>query len=203
MISISFTIAGGYLGGFIFHLFTAGTTFTRAIWYLFPSMAPSLEILSAAAGMNVSITRTSLATSVYSEFVGSGSQCNLSNPVGVSHLSGCYILHGKSTCFSHSYILRESNDKRRCLTSFPSFLMISQELRSVRREDVLSSEYGWTVNVTHQVLPSGSGQVAVNCVWFGLWPFLHKNTQKLKNIDQRDINIAHGWYRYLPASAGW
>lgn len=62
LLAISFTVSGGYRGGFIFPLFAAGAAFGRAIWFVFPSIPPVIAILSVAAGINVAITRTVLAT---------------------------------------------------------------------------------------------------------------------------------------------
>jgi H+/Cl- antiporter ClcA len=62
LIAISFTVAGGYRGGFIFPLFSAGCAFGRALVFLFPTMPVQLATLGMAAAINVSITRTSLAT---------------------------------------------------------------------------------------------------------------------------------------------
>lgn len=62
LIAVSFTVAGGYRGGFIFPFFAAGAAFGRSIWFLFPSISPTIAILSVAAGINVAITRTTLAT---------------------------------------------------------------------------------------------------------------------------------------------
>lgn len=60
--AISATVAGGYRGGFIFPFFMAGAAFGRAVVFLFPSISPVVATLSVAAGINVTITRTALAT---------------------------------------------------------------------------------------------------------------------------------------------
>lgn len=62
MVAISFTVAAGYRGGFIFPFFAAGASFGRALVFLFPNLPPALACLSIAAGINVAITRTGLAT---------------------------------------------------------------------------------------------------------------------------------------------
>lgn len=62
LMAISLTIAGGYRGGVIFPLISAGCAFGRALVLLFPSMPVQLATLGMAAAINVSITRTSLAT---------------------------------------------------------------------------------------------------------------------------------------------
>lgn len=62
LIAVSFTVSGGYRGGYIFPFFAAGAAFGRAFWYLFPSVSPAIAILGFAAGINVAITRTVVAT---------------------------------------------------------------------------------------------------------------------------------------------
>lgn len=57
--AISFTVAGGYRGGFIFPFFAAGAAFGRALCFLFPGLNPVIATLCCAAGINVAITRTS------------------------------------------------------------------------------------------------------------------------------------------------
>ena len=64
MIAISFTVAGGYRGGFIFPFFASGAAFGRALMFIFPSLPSPYACLCFAAGINVAITRTSLATSI-------------------------------------------------------------------------------------------------------------------------------------------
>ena len=58
LVVISFTVAGGYRGGFIFPFFTAGAAFGRALCFMFPSISPVISTLCFAAGINVAITRT-------------------------------------------------------------------------------------------------------------------------------------------------
>lgn len=62
LIAISFTVSGGYRGGFIFPFFAAGAAFGRFLNMFFPSIPMPLCVLGFAAGINVAITRTSLAT---------------------------------------------------------------------------------------------------------------------------------------------
>jgi H+/Cl- antiporter ClcA len=64
MIAVSFTVAGGYRGGFIFPFFAAGAAFGRALTYLIPSLPITIATLCFAAGINVAITRTALATTL-------------------------------------------------------------------------------------------------------------------------------------------
>jgi len=64
MIAISFTVAAGYRGGFIFPFFAAGAAFGKALSFAVPSLSPTLTTLCFAAGINVAITRTGLATTL-------------------------------------------------------------------------------------------------------------------------------------------
>jgi H+/Cl- antiporter ClcA len=68
LVSISFSIAGGFRGGFIFPLFAAGGTFGRALadWTGIPTQ---LGILCVAAGLNTAITRTALASTIILTFL--------------------------------------------------------------------------------------------------------------------------------------
>jgi H+/Cl- antiporter ClcA len=58
LVAISFTVAGGFRGGFIFPFFSAGAAFGRALCFAFPTLSPSIATLCLAAGINVAITRT-------------------------------------------------------------------------------------------------------------------------------------------------
>ena len=62
LIAISVTCVAGYRGGFIFPFFCAGAGFGRALTYILPSIHPVVLVLSVGAGINVTITRTALAT---------------------------------------------------------------------------------------------------------------------------------------------
>ena len=83
LMAISFTVAGGYRGGFIFPLIAAGCAFGRAMELLFPAMPVQLVTLGMAAAMNVSITRTSLATPLILVYL-SGEQFCLAGVVASS-----------------------------------------------------------------------------------------------------------------------
>jgi H+/Cl- antiporter ClcA len=63
LVAISFTVAGGYRGGFIFPFFATGAALGRALCFVVPSISPAVACLCFAAGINVAITRTALATS--------------------------------------------------------------------------------------------------------------------------------------------
>ncbi|CAB9507464.1 transport protein YfeO [Seminavis robusta] len=64
MVAISFTVAGGYRGGFIFPLMATGAAFGRVIYYFFPFIPVQLCCLCMAGAINVGITRTAIATTL-------------------------------------------------------------------------------------------------------------------------------------------
>jgi H+/Cl- antiporter ClcA len=71
LLAISFTVAGGLRGGFIFPAFAAGGTLGRAFHGLLPEESPvtmQVCILSWAAGLNVGLTRTAMATTLILAF---------------------------------------------------------------------------------------------------------------------------------------
>lgn len=75
IIAISFTVAGGLRGGFIFPLMCAGAAFGRVVHDVTPDYIPlQVSVLCMAAGMNVAITRTSMATTLILAFL-SGEPC--------------------------------------------------------------------------------------------------------------------------------
>jgi Voltage gated chloride channel len=56
--------------GYIFPLMCSGAAFGRLLYYIFPDSVPmQLAVLCTAAGMNVAITRTSLATTLILAFL--------------------------------------------------------------------------------------------------------------------------------------
>ena len=64
MIAISFTIHGGFRGGFIFPLFFTGASLGLAIAYGFPAIHPTIAMLCCMAAINVAITKTPISTSI-------------------------------------------------------------------------------------------------------------------------------------------
>lgn len=64
MLAISFTIHGGFRGGFIFPLFFTGANLGLAIALAMPSFHPTIAILCCMAAVNVAITKTPISTSV-------------------------------------------------------------------------------------------------------------------------------------------
>lgn len=70
LIAISFSVAGGYRGGFIFPFFACGAAFGRVVYAIFPGSHMPLLCLCLAAGINVGITRTALATPIILCYLG-------------------------------------------------------------------------------------------------------------------------------------
>lgn len=64
MIAISFTIHGGFRGGFIFPLFFTGASLGLAIAYSVPAVHPTIAMLCCMAAINVAITKTPVSTSI-------------------------------------------------------------------------------------------------------------------------------------------
>ena len=89
MIAISFTVSGGYRGGFIFPFFASGAAFGRTLTFFFPSLPAPYACLCIAAGINVAITRTALATSIILTFL-SGQQ-NCMSAVLASALTSLFV----------------------------------------------------------------------------------------------------------------
>jgi H+/Cl- antiporter ClcA len=70
LIAISFTVAGGLRGGYIFPLMMAGACFGRTVHCFLPSCIPlQICVLCTAAGINVAITRTALASTLILAFL--------------------------------------------------------------------------------------------------------------------------------------
>lgn len=91
LIAISFTVNGGYRGGFIFPFFAAGAAFGRGIWYLFPSIPPVVAVLSVACGINATITRTALATPLI--LCGLAGEVNATPPVLAASLVAVFVTY--------------------------------------------------------------------------------------------------------------
>ncbi len=64
MFAISFTIHGGFRGGFIFPLFFTGASLGLAISAAIPGAHPTITMLCCMAAINVAITKTPVSTSV-------------------------------------------------------------------------------------------------------------------------------------------
>lgn len=69
IITISYTVAAGFRGGYIFPLFMCGAAFGRVLYSVFPVLPLPVAILSFSAGINVAITRTALASTIILAFL--------------------------------------------------------------------------------------------------------------------------------------
>eukprot|EP00934_Nitzschia_sp_Nitz4_P004989 Nitzschia sp. Nitz4//scaffold11_size288233//187947//192366//NITZ4_000795-RA/size288233-processed-gene-0.450-mRNA-1//1//CDS//3329534137//4979//frame0 len=77
LVAVSFTVSGGYRGGYIFPAMAAGAAFGRAIHFLCPFIPVQLCVLCMAGAITVAITRTSIATTLILAYL-SGEQNSLS-----------------------------------------------------------------------------------------------------------------------------
>lgn len=88
LVAISFTVSGGYRGGFIFPFFSTGAALGRALFFLCPFIPVQLCVLCMAAAINVAITRTSIATTLILAYL-SGEQNAVSAILAASLTSIC------------------------------------------------------------------------------------------------------------------
>ena len=89
LIAISFTVSGGYRGGYIFPMFAAGAALGRAVYFLCPFMEMQVCVLCMAAALNVALTRTAIATTLILAFL-SGEQ-NAVTPILASALVSLFV----------------------------------------------------------------------------------------------------------------
>jgi H+/Cl- antiporter ClcA len=64
LVAISFTVGGGFRGGYIFPAFAAGAALGRAIHFLVPFVPVQICVLCMAAAINVALTRTAIASTL-------------------------------------------------------------------------------------------------------------------------------------------
>jgi H+/Cl- antiporter ClcA len=64
LIAISFTVAGGYRGGYIFPLFSSAAAFGCALHFIVPFVPLQLCVLCMAASVNVAVTRTAIGSTL-------------------------------------------------------------------------------------------------------------------------------------------
>ena len=64
MATISFTVTGGWRGGFIIPLFFTGACIGKAITTLIPGLNPSLAMICTMAALNAAVTRTPVSTTL-------------------------------------------------------------------------------------------------------------------------------------------
>lgn len=86
LIAISFTVAGGYRGGYIFPAFASASALGRAIYFVCPFIPAELCVLCMAAALNVALTRTALATTLILAYL-SGEQQTISSILAASLVS--------------------------------------------------------------------------------------------------------------------
>jgi hypothetical protein len=111
--TLSFSVAGGFRGGFIFPFFATGAAFGRVLYATFPHLPLQLATLCMAVGINVAITRTALATPLILAFL-SGEPCAL------PAISLCSLFATSYTTFLKTQIARSDIDHslfHRCCTT--------------------------------------------------------------------------------------
>jgi len=86
LVAISFTVAGGYRGGYIFPLFAAAAALGRALFVVLPFIPVQICVLCLAAAVNVAVTRTALATTIILTYL-SGEPNALSSILAASLVS--------------------------------------------------------------------------------------------------------------------
>lgn len=91
LVAISFSVAGGFRGGFIFPLFASGAAFGRAFTFLFPSVLTPVSCLCFACSINVAITRTALSTPIILIYL--CAQQNAIGPVVAASLVSLFITY--------------------------------------------------------------------------------------------------------------
>lgn len=64
MATISFTVTGGWPGGFIIPLFLTGACIGKAIAVLIPGLNPALAMICTMASLNAAVTRTPVSTTL-------------------------------------------------------------------------------------------------------------------------------------------
>lgn len=75
IVAISFTVAGGYRGGFIFPLMATGAALGNVLYHICPFIPNQICVLGMAASINVGITRTALATTLILSFLSGEQNC--------------------------------------------------------------------------------------------------------------------------------
>jgi H+/Cl- antiporter ClcA len=86
LVAVSFTVAGGYRGGYIFPCFAAAAALGRAVFFVMPFIPVQLCVLCMAAALNVALTRTAIASTLILSFL-SGEQCTVPSILAASLMS--------------------------------------------------------------------------------------------------------------------
>jgi len=87
LLAISFTVHGGFRGGYIFPAMAAGAAFGRAVSLLLP-VPPAIAVLCTAAGVTVAITRTVFATTII--LTALSGEVNAASPVLAASLGAAF-----------------------------------------------------------------------------------------------------------------
>ena len=64
IVAIAITVTSGWRGGFIIPLFFVGVSLGLILYVLFPSINPTLAIISCMAAINACVTRTPMSTTI-------------------------------------------------------------------------------------------------------------------------------------------
>jgi H+/Cl- antiporter ClcA len=64
IVAIAITVTSGWRGGFIIPLFFVGVSLGLILYILFPSINPTLAIISCMAAINACVTRTPMSTTI-------------------------------------------------------------------------------------------------------------------------------------------
>lgn len=90
LLAISFTVHGGFRGGYIFPAMAAGAAFGRSVSLLIP-VPPAIAILCTAAGVTVAITRTVFATTII--LTALSGEVNAASPVLAASLGAAFATY--------------------------------------------------------------------------------------------------------------
>lgn len=90
LLAISFTVHGGFRGGYIFPAMAAGAAFGRAVSLLTP-VPPAIAVLCTAAGVTVAITRTVFATTII--LTALSGEVNAASPVLAASLGAAFATY--------------------------------------------------------------------------------------------------------------
>jgi H+/Cl- antiporter ClcA len=116
LVAISFTVAGGLRGGYIFPLMCSGAAFGRVFNHFFDDVIPlQVSVLCFACGMNVSITRTSPASTLILAFL-PGEPCAIP----------AILMAALCSLFATAYLVRQASVRSqvKCCHLRPSHITI-------------------------------------------------------------------------------
>jgi H+/Cl- antiporter ClcA len=127
LLAISFTVAGGLRGGYIFPLMCSGAAFGRVLNHFVDDVIPlQVSVLCFACGMNVAITRTSLASTLILAFL-PGEPCAIP----------AILMAALCSLFATAYLVRQASARSRNkllssspLTYYFSLFSLSSRVKS-------------------------------------------------------------------------